>query len=81
MGALFPLSFLMRYIPGLFLTACAFGFGLAASSYGRWIATAPTARDAAPFVLPFVLMATGAATSVACATVAATDAAAKRRRS
>ena len=79
MGALFPLSFLMRYIPGLFLTACALGFGLAASSYGKWIATAPTARAAAPFVLPFVLMTVGASASVGGAAASMADAASRRK--
>ena len=69
----------MRYLPAMFLTACAFGFGLAASSYGRWIATAPTARDAAPFVLPFVLMAVGAGASVGCAAASLADTASCRK--
>jgi hypothetical protein len=69
----------MRYLPALLLTACAFGCGLAASSYGRWIATAPTPRAAAPFVLPFALVTVGAGASVACAAAAVTDAATRRR--
>lgn len=79
MGALFFFFSPMRYIPGILLTACALGFGLAASSYGKWIATAPTARDAAPFVLPFVLMAVGASASVGCAAASLADTASRRK--
>lgn len=56
-------------------------FGLGASSYGRWISTAPSARAALPFAAPFALMAFGAASSFALCAASVMDAAERLARS
>jgi hypothetical protein len=57
------------------------GFGLCASSYGKEISFASSAREAAPFAAPFFLFAASAGFSFALSAASAMDAAEKLSRS
>ena len=67
--------------PTLALFAGTVGFGLCASTYGKEISFASSAREAAPFAAPFALCAAAAAASFALSAAAACDAAEKLSRS
>ena len=61
------------------LFATTVGLGVCASTYGRWISEAPTAREAAPYAAPFMLFAVGAGASFALSAAATADAITRRR--
>jgi hypothetical protein len=66
-------------LPLIACLACLAGSGIAAESYGRRIALAPSPAAAAPYAAPFALFAAAAAASFACAAAAVTDTAIGRR--
>ena len=68
----------LRYVPALALLAGTAGFGLAASSYGRWIVRSESAAAAAPFAAPFALFAVASGVSFALSAAAVCDAAERR---
>ena len=61
------------------LLAFAVGSGVCAASYAQASASAPSAKEAAPFALPFMLFSTASASALLLSGVAAMDKATNKR--